>query len=481
MRRVTQMLPRLWTNWVTLSGTILTTVSGCILALTLAISFFGESQNPYAGALVFLVFPGLFVFGLILIPLGLWWEGRRKVKPDGAWAILQSAFDTALKDKKVRRGMLLVGIATLVNIVVFGASGQKAIQYVDSVEFCGTFCHTVMQPEHVAYQRSPHQRVACVDCHIGPGASWAAKAKISGLRQVLAVATGSFSHPIPTPVEELRPARDTCEQCHWPAKFHGNRIRFFTHYADDETNTASTTAMLMKVGGVDPTTGDYRGIHWHVSPEVQIQYEVLDRSREKIGDVTVRQDGKVKQTYTPPHEKAEVLEVRTMDCVDCHNRPTHIYDQTPARAVDRGFFVGRLDAKIPFLHEAAVAVITDDTQPRMQEEHFIAGLASYYDKEHPEDKPGQEQLNSAGRVLADLYSVNIFPEMGVKWGTYPSHLGHRGGDADQRGCFRCHNDEHKSEDGEVISQDCDVCHEILHEDEPPSSLPESLRALWQVD
>jgi len=182
------LVPRLWSNWVTVAGTILVSVSGWSLALVLAASLFAPDSNPYSGASLFLVMPPVFAFGLALIPIGLIWERRRK-KKTGAWGALQAAFATALNDRRVRIGMVAVGLATLINIAIFGVSGHRAVVYADSVEFCGTQCHTVMQPEYEAYIRSPHQRVACVGCHIGSGASWVVKSKISGLRQVWAAAT----------------------------------------------------------------------------------------------------------------------------------------------------------------------------------------------------------------------------------------------------------------------------------------------------
>jgi formate-dependent nitrite reductase cytochrome c552 subunit len=364
-----------------------------------------------------------------------------------------------------------------------GAAGHEALLFMDSVEFCGTTCHTVMQPEYEAYRRSPHQRVACVDCHIGSGASWAAKAKISGLRQVWAVAVDSFSRPIPSPVHELRPARDTCEQCHWPAKFHGKRLQFRNHYEADESNTESVTAVLLNVGGVDPKSGEYHGIHWHVSQDTRIEYEALDASREKIGHVRVIKNGEIEKTFNPPDgTSGEIHDSRTMDCVDCHNRPTHVYDQTAEAAVDRAFYEGRLDREVPFLAEAAVALLADDKQPRDgAPTRYREGLIAHYAENHDDVELTAEQLDRAAAALTELYSANIFPEMKVGWDTYPTHIGHRGEDNDVRGCFRCHNDEHATDDGDVISQDCDLCHEVLHEEEAADTVPESLRALMKSE
>ncbi len=135
----------------------------------------------------------------------------------------------------------------------------------DSVAFCGQACHSVMQPEFMAYQDRPHSRVPCVQCHIGPGASSFARSKISGARQVLAVTFNTCSRPIPSPVRQLRPAREVCEQCHWPEKFHGDVIRCVYEYGDDEQNTETVTTLRVHVGGGSERLGVATGIHWHMS------------------------------------------------------------------------------------------------------------------------------------------------------------------------------------------------------------------------
>jgi hypothetical protein len=71
-----------------------------------------------------------------------------------------------------------------------------------------------MEPEYTAYQFSPHAKVGCVQCHIGSGADWFVRSKISGSYQLYAVAFKKYPTPIPTPIGNLRPAQETCEQCH---------------------------------------------------------------------------------------------------------------------------------------------------------------------------------------------------------------------------------------------------------------------------
>ena len=474
------VVPYLWTNWWTLLGTIISGVSGCIIIFSLAFELVNPVSKIYLTAVIFIVMPAFFVLGLIIIPLGLWWE--RKHKRAAYPNPIQAAFQFALADKKTRRTILFVGVITAANFFIIGAAGQQAFHLMDSPAFCGKLCHQVMTPEYTAYLRSPHSRVACVQCHIGPGASWAVKSKIAGLRQVAAVLGNTFHRPIPTPVKELRPARDTCEQCHWPAKFHGNRIAFFTHYQDDEKNTPLVNGLVLKVGGENPTSKEFEGIHWHVSPEVELRYEALDDAREKIGKITVKKKGQVTAEYTLPGQpKGPVVEQRLMDCVDCHNRPSHVFDQNPAQALDRAFDEGRLDPKIPFLHKVASQLLGRNDLPRESAESFFRqGLIDTFHKDYPQISLDEKTIQAVASVLTDLYTRNIYPDLKIAWGSYPSHLGHRGEEQDKRGCFRCHDDEHVTKTGQPLAKDCDLCHEAIVEGEARDKLPSALRSVFSV-
>jgi hypothetical protein len=479
MRRLFWFFPLLWTNWLTLLGAILATLSGCILAAALMLEFVSPLQTPYINAIIFLITPFFFVAGLGLIPLGLLWHRRRQRKTGQASEDkLLAALRLAMEDRASRRRLVWFGVATLANVLIIAGVGHKALTWMDSVKFCGTLCHSVMAPEYNAYLQSPHSRVSCVSCHIGPGASWAVKSKLDGLRQVWHLAWGTYDRPIPSPVKELRPARDTCEQCHWPAKFHGNRVAVYPHFQDDEKNTLATNAILLRVGGEDPKTKRFRGIHWHVSPEVQLRYQALDEKREKIGRITRIEKGQVIAEYDAEGGDAPVVEERLMDCVDCHNRPSHIYDRNRGAAVDRGFREGLLDGSVPYLRRSTFALLERQDRGRegIQAE-FRNELAALYAKEHPEVQLASDALERAAAGIAALYLHNIYPEMRLGWETHSFHLGHGGDERDRHGCFRCHDEQHRANDGKAISQDCDLCHEILAQDEKFESLPNSLRTL----
>ena len=337
----------------------------------------------------------------------------------------------------------------------------------DSVQFCGQTCHTVMEPEYAAYVDSPHSRVACVDCHIGTGAPWFVRSKLSGTRQVFAVAFGTYSRPIPSPVRHLRPARETCEHCHWPARFVGDRFVVKTKYADDEANTVLRTVLILKIGG--RTFKGSAGIHGrHLGTVERIEYLTTDEKREVIPRVRYRDDdGRtvefVVSEAPPTPGQAERGEWRKMDCMDCHNRPTHAFEM-PEAAVDRAMTDGRISVTLPFVKKKAVELLRGEYPDHAAARQRIsAALGDYYRTTYPQVWEAQRALvEAAAEQIALIYAKNVFPSMKVTWGTYPNHIGHE----NSPGCWRCHDESHKSADGRTITQDCSACHEILAQDEP---------------
>jgi formate-dependent nitrite reductase cytochrome c552 subunit len=342
----------------------------------------------------------------------------------------------------------------------------------DSTQFCGTTCHTVMQPEYTAYTNSPHSRVACVECHIGPGAPWFVKAKISGLRQLYAVAFRTYSRPIPSPVEDLRPARDTCEHCHWPQKFTGDKFLVRTKYADDEKNTPATNVLLLKIGG--RTAQGLVGIHGrHLDTTERIEYVTTDSRRQVIPLVIYVDDAGKKVEFVSTDSKATTAELanaprRKMDCMDCHNRPTHAF-QMPERAIDEALASGRVSAKLPYVKREAVAALKATYADRAAaSEQIPRALGEFYKTKYPSVYQTQRAaIETAAEQVKAIYLRNVFPEMRITWGTHPNNIGHE----DFLGCFRCHDGNHKSSDGRVISDDCSACHQVLAmEEENPKVL-----------
>jgi nitrate/TMAO reductase-like tetraheme cytochrome c subunit len=487
-RTLIAFLPRLWSNWITLLGTVIVSVSALAILAALAIDLTSSGLNAYAAAILFLVMPGMMVLGLLMIPLGLLRERRRARRP-GAPAheadSVQAAFARAMESETVRRRVALVLLMTVLNVFIFSSVIYRAVTFMETPKFCGATCHQVMQPEYDAYKQSPHSRVACVECHIGSGASSALQAKISGLRQVWGVATGRFHRPIQTPVHNLRPASETCEHCHQPNRQSGTRLGFRVHFKEDEANTPQVTALMFHVGGEDPRTGVWSGIHSHASTRYQIRYQVLDRKRQIIGKIQKLDGGKVIKEWLPPKGNSgdPVLELRTMDCTDCHNRATHVYDGTPESAVTRALGDGRLDRKLPWLHQVAVGVLKATAPPRDQAEaRFREALDQRYARDHAAQKPSAAALDQTARALAALYLRNVYPAMNLSWNSYPSQIGHGGPDpgAFKGQCFRCHGADHQTADGQELSSKCELCHDVVLKDELPEDLPDEIRPLLHL-
>jgi NapC/NirT cytochrome c family, N-terminal region len=450
---------RLIRSPISVVGMVLTTMSAVLFLIVFLADLFGWHSNPYLGIVFFLILPGVFLFGLFLIPLGAWIERRRRARGRAPSEVHWPRID--LNDPAQRTTAVIVFAVTMANIVIVSLAAYRGVEYMDSPQFCGQVCHSVMKPEFTAYQDGPHSRVTCVQCHIGPGASWFAKSKISGARQVLAVSFHTYSRPIPSPVQNLRPARDTCEQCHWPEKFHGDKVRRIYEFAADEKNTESVTVMQVHVGGGSERLGIAQGIHWHMNVANEVEYIATDDKRQVIPWVRVKDRfGNVREFsaegVTP--EQLAKGERRRMDCMDCHNRPSHPMAATPERAVDELIARGVIPRTLPFVRREAVKAlkVTYPTQEAAGE-GISRTLRDFYRSQYPQAYMSQRpDVEKAVQATETVYRRNIFPEMNVQFGTYPNNIGHM----DFPGCFRCHDDNHKSKDGKAIGQDCESCHKI---------------------
>jgi len=321
------------------------------------------------------------------------------------------------------------------------------------VQFCGLACHGPMKPEYTAYLHSPHARVECTACHVGPGASAFVKAKINGVHQLMGVVRGNYQRPIPTPIKNLRPAEETCEQCHWPEKFVGNLDRTFNHFLADETNTPFSVRLILKVGGGDLLHGQPGGIHWHMALANKVQYIATDEKRQVIPWVRLTDQSGTITEYRAPGFKDDPNKhvIRTMDCLDCHNRPAHRFI-SPNDAVDRAMEAGRIDRSLPWVKSNAVAVLTQSYSTENEAlEKISSGLRAKFS--------GALQVDSLVKEVQGIFKASFFPEMKADWRSYPENLNHK----DWAGCFRCHDGNHKTSDGKhsIQASDCNSCHTIL--------------------
>ena len=445
-------------NPISLVGGAITTAAGVTMIAYWLVEFFGRpNDNPYLGIIFFLLLPILFVGGLLLIPAGMWTR-RRNLQKAGLIPLEFPKID--FNDRIFRHGVDIVLVATIVNFLVVSIASYRGSAYMDSPQFCGQSCH-VMHPEYTAYKIAPHSHVDCVACHIGEGAAAYFSAKVNGTKQILEVTFDRYPTPIPSPVESLRPARYTCEGCHTPARFIGEKLLVKSSFADDEKNSETQTVLVLHLGGLDGLS-HLTGIHGvHLG---HIEYVATDPTRTSIPWVQKRNDDGTETVFTslPAGSGIPQGERRVMDCIDCHNRAAHPF-VTAEDALNRAMAEGAVSPELPWVHKKGLELLKADyTSDAEAHAKIPAELEAFYRAEHPEVLATKAALvKSAGEQLAILYSQNVFPYMKMTWGTHPNHIGHMS----YPGCFRCHDSEHTAKDGTAIPQDCAVCHNLLAVDE----------------
>ncbi|MHB1688750.1 MAG: NapC/NirT family cytochrome c [Ignavibacteriaceae bacterium] len=455
-------LPSSFYNPVTFAGAAIAGISfGLILFLMLLESFAAEPK-PYMGIIAFVILPSFLIIGLLLIAFGIIREHRRESRGKHRDHFLPKI---DLNDPKHRRAFTIFSVGTIL-LLLFSAFGSyKAYEYTDSVQFCGTICHKVMNPEYTAYQHSPHAHVDCVKCHIGPGADWYVRSKITGAYQVYSVLFNKYPRPIPTPIKNLRPARETCEQCHWPKAFYSKMEKFKTYYLSDEDNTRMTLTLSINIGGGNPESGVTSGIHWHMNIANEITYIASDEERQVIPWVKIKSPDGKETIYRStdvklPKDMNTQENIRKMDCIDCHNRPSHIY-HPPASSVNDAMAAGFINPHLPYIKSVSVqALEAGYTKKEIALDSIKIAIEGFYNVNYPDvAAKDNAQIEKAIQEVQKIYSLNYFPEMNVSWKKFPDNIGH----LYSPGCFRCHDGKHVSSDGKVISKDCNVCHTIFSE------------------
>jgi nitrate/TMAO reductase-like tetraheme cytochrome c subunit len=435
-----------------LAGITLTTVAAVLfIALALAM-LIGLLANPYAGLIVFVALPALFVIGLLLIPLGIRKQrlalAERRALED--WPVID------FRQPRTRRLVLVLASLTALNLIIVLVAGYGALHWMESPQFCGAVCHEPMHPQYTAWQDAPHSNVACVQCHIGEGGEAFVRYKAAGVRQLFHVVTNQYPRPIPG-VADMRLAFETCGSCHWPGRSIGDRLRVLRSYGDDEANTESATALMLHLGG--PGTPGGKGIHWHANPALRIEYVYTDEERQKIPWVQVtRPDGSSEEYVAEglPRGQRPAGTERRMDCIDCHNVVAHRIEPSAEQAVDRALASGAMSRALPFVRRESVKLMQakyDTTDAALAA--IDQGLRGFY-----KSQSGQVDaaaLERAVTTLKSVYQRNVFPGMNVTFGTYPDNLGH----TSSVGCFRCHDGSLTAKDGTSIPSDCETCHKML--------------------
>ena len=450
----------LWANPITILG-LLSVAVGLVTLLSFWLLMFvspSAGNNQYLGVFGFMFLPGILITGLTMCPVGMLLRRRRLRNKSPIWQISN------------RHAFQFLGITFFLILPILGVASFRGYEFTDSAEFCGTICHN-MDPQYTRYQQSPHARVMCAGCHIGPGPGAFVKAKVSGLRQVYFTAMNSFPRPIPPAITELRPARETCEQCHWPSQFFGSLLRRTVHFAPDENNTRHEYEILVKVGGLNNSLGVAEGIHMHMLDRVE--YVADDPKLDHISwvrytypdgkQIVFRSDGKTGDDSPPPGKS------RLLDCIDCHNVAGHKF-QSPEQSVDHALAVGQIDTSLPFIKRQAVEVLSQNyTTKPLALVAIEQNLGEFYKSGYPETWSNRrDAVDHAIGVVKDIYRTEFFPEMKVDWRTYPNHLGHM----ESPGCFRCHDGLHIASSGKRISSDCRTCHTFQYRQEDPKVIVE---------
>ncbi len=446
-------LPSAARNPLSLVGVATATAMAAMFLVLLALEMAGQLRNPDVGLLLFVAIPAVFLLGLLLIPVGTWRRRRRLAlggRPED-WPVVD------FRVPRTRTVVFTVAVLTMVNLMIFSLAAYGAVHHMESAAFCGTTCHTTMEPEYAAHQVSSHSQVACVSCHVGPGPEALVASKVAGTRQLWRVVRGNVAAPVAAPVRSMRPARDTCQSCHWSEKFHGDKLVKVREYADDEASSETVTTLQLHVGGGRAELGAGSGIHWHMNIDNRIEYIATDAERQTIPWVKFTDHtGRVKEyavAGTTPEQLARG-EYRVMDCMDCHNRPAHTFAPSAERAVDTAIAAGLISRELPFVRREVVAALLT---PYPSKDEALSGIDARLRQAYGNVAGGPAaKLASTIAGAQEIYRRNVFASMKVGWGTYANNIGH----VAFPGCFRCHDEDHKSADGTTIGQDCQSCHDI---------------------
>src|SRR5215217_1514902 len=465
----TKRSPTLFRNYVSFAGALIVTAAVVSILLLFLIELTQTSDNPYLGIVTYIILPAFLAFGLIVVVIGMLIERRRRRRSPSSQIPEYPRFD--LNEPGQRRLAIALLALSFIFVCASAFGSYRAYEYTESVEFCGQACHTVMKPEFVAFNATSHAKIRCVDCHVGHGAESYARSKLSGARQLFSLVAGSYSKPIETPVHNMRPADQTCEQCHWPSKFHGAQLKTFNHYAYDEQNSLRQSRMLINVGGGDPASGPVAGIHWHMNLGNEMTFIAGDKQRQVIPWIRVKdRNGKVTEYYdrTRPLSAEQIAtgEKRRMDCIDCHNRPAHAY-LAPDVAVDQSFAAGRLDPSLPYLKRQTVEALN---KPYATEGEAVKTIAQSIDAFYQTNystlyTQKSDAIKGAISETQRVFKTYFLPEMRTNWETHPNNIGH----LYSSGCFRCHDGEHVSNTGKAIRTDCNICHTVIYDSANPAA------------
>lgn len=360
--------------------------------------------------------------------------------------------------RKTMGGAVLMLALAGIAVALATAGGIAAWEYSNSNAFCTNMCHAVHPEEPVAHAASFHARVQCVECHMG---------RVSTLELMLIKPThinelwGMIAgYERPTHSKTLRPARDSCEACHWPSVRHADTVRTKVRYDTDAKSRETRTRLVMHTGTGEVRESGSKGIHWHIAQE--LTYVATDESKQKIPWVQAKDaQGKVTTWYDPTSgvtpQQIEKLEKRRMDCIDCHNTTGHPFPN-PANLVDEAIQDGRISRSLPAVKARALAVVEKAGTLTGTKDERAAKIDQAVAATAPKDaKPAAAKDEKAfAEEMKRILLLTSFSGKNLTWRTFPDNIGHN----DFPGCFRCHDGKHLDSQGQAIRLQCTLCHAL---------------------
>ena len=455
-----KLLPKILSNPVSLIGLVIALFNAGFIVFLSVVEAFSSHAHPYADLVIWLILPALVLLGLVLIIVGI----RREKRKERAGAPAEHRFPVIdLNDPNRRKTAVLLLTGFLLLSLLYAFAGYKTYEFTESDTFCARLCHIVHTAEDSSHSYSVHAEIACVDCHVGPGAKYFLLYKLKGTRQLFDLLTGRYPRPIPTPVVDLRPSQDVCENCHGP-KYQVNQfLQSRTYFLSDKKNTQKTINLLLKMGKADVTTERPPKMHWHYSTTAEIVYAAADNARTKIPWIRVKRlDGKVRVYRVVGAELSDSdaanVGTRRMDCVDCHNRPGHPFNP-PSIILNALLATNLVDPGLPEMKSVAVKALEAEYSSKSAAYSGIArAIREFYQKIYPDVASSQQAaIDRSIGELQRAFDRNYDPHMKVSWKNFPNNQGHRF----SPGCFRCHDGKHRTDDGIVLSRDCSLCHLLI--------------------
>ncbi len=459
-----KLFPPSFYNPLSFVGAIIILFNIGLMIFLAIIAMVSKHPKPYADLIIFIALPIIIFFGLVLVVVGIVRE-RRRLRDGG---VIEQRFPLIdFNNPKHRTLVLVFSCGFLIMSLLYAFAGFKTYEYTESDTFCGVICHSsgqsIHKAENLSYSYSSHAKVGCSTCHVGSGVKYFVIYKLRGMKQLFDVLTNQIPRPIPTPVVDLRPAQDVCESCHGPKYQFYERLEARKFFLSDRGNTPWDLDLLLRMGTPGLKSDRPPKMHWHSSTTEEIIYDASDPKRVNIPWVHVKRlDGKVR-TYRTRGSSPEVPEPaenlkRRMDCVDCHNRAAHSF-RHPADTLNILLSIGLVDPTLPDIKSTAVRSMEGEYRTLDEGKEAIRkAITEFYRTTHPSVAAAKK--DAIDRAITELqrgYERNYDPLMKVSWKNFPNNRGHR----HSPGCFRCHDGNHVSEDGTILSKDCNLCHVLL--------------------